>query len=81
MGELLPSDVKSIATSITVLYNWISVFIVTQSFNALNTNLGDDITFWIFAVIMALGTVYGLKSLFETKGKSNAEIMIILGGK
>lgn len=80
MGELLPSDVKSIATSITVLYNWISVFIVTQSFTALNENLGDDVTFWIFAVIMGIGTVYGLKYLFETKGKSNAEIMIILGG-
>lgn len=80
MGEMLPSDVKSIATSITVLYNWISVFIVTQSFEALNKNFGDDITFWIFAAIMALGTLYGLKNLFETKGKSNAEIMMILGG-
>lgn len=80
MGELLPSDVKSIATSITVLYNWTSVTIITLSFESLKESLGDDVTFWIFAVIMGLGTVYGMKFLFETKGKSNAEIMIILGG-
>lgn len=80
MGELLGADVKSIATSITVLYNWISVFIVTQSFAAMNNTFGDDVTFWCFAVIMAIGTIFGLKFLFETKGKSNAEIMMILGG-
>lgn len=80
MGELLNADVKSIATSITVLYNWISVFIVTQSFPAMIGAFGNDVTFWSFAVIMMIGTVFGMKYLFETKGKSNAQIMMILGG-
>lgn len=81
MGELLGSDVKSIATSIAVLYNWISVFIITQSFGAMINAFGNDVTFWIFAVIMALGTVYGVRCLFETKGKSNTQIMMILSGE
>lgn len=81
MGELLGSDVKSIATSIAVLYNWISVFIVTKSFTLLIASFGSDVTFWIFAVIMAFGTVYGCLFLFETKGKSNAQIQLILANE
>lgn len=80
MGELMAGDVKSIASSIAVLYNWIAVFIITQSFPAMIEAFGNDVTFWIFAVIMAIGTLFGMKFLFETKGKSNAEIQIILGG-
>lgn len=81
MGELLAPEVKSIATSLTVLFNWVLVFVVTNSFGALNDNLGSDITFWIFAVIMALGTIFGFKTVFETKGKSGTEIQFILSGE
>lgn len=80
MGELLAPEVKSIATSFTVLFNWTAVFIVTKTFPILNESLGSDITFWIFAVIMAVGTLYGFKSVFETKGKSSAQIQFILSG-
>lgn len=81
MGELLAPEVKSIATSFTVLFNWIAVFIVTKTFPTLNDSLGSDITFWIFAVLMAMGTIYGFKSVFETKGKSSTEIQFILSGE
>lgn len=80
MGELLPPEVKGIATSLVVLFNWIAVFIVTKSFSLLTTSFGNDVTFWIFAVIMAFGTIYGLKQVFETKGKSNAQIQLMLAG-
>lgn len=80
MGELLAPEVKGIATSLVVLFNWIAVFVVTKSFPLLTASFGSDITFWIFAVIMALGTLYGLKEVFETKGKSNAQIQLILAG-
>lgn len=81
MGELLAAEVKGIASSIVVLFNWTSVFIVTKTFPILLTSLGNDFTFWIFAVIMAIGTVYGFKELFETKGKSNAQIQLMLSSK
>lgn len=80
MGELLAPEVKGIATSLVVLFNWIAVFIVTKSFVVLTSSFGSDITFWIFAVIMAFGTMYGLKQVFETKGKSNAQIQLMLAG-
>lgn len=81
MGELLAPEVKGVASSLVVLFNWISVFIVTKTFPVLNKSLGSDFTFWIFAVIMAFGTFFGLKVLFETKGKSNAQIQLMLSSK
>ncbi|XP_037026137.1 facilitated trehalose transporter Tret1 isoform X2 [Bradysia coprophila] len=81
MGELLAPEVKGIASSIVVLFNWTSVFIVTKTFPLLLTSWGNDITFWIFAVVMVIGTIYGFKELFETKGKSNAQIQLMLSSK
>lgn len=81
MGELLAPEVKSIATSFTVLFNWIAVFIVTNTFPKLLDNFGGAITFWIFGIIMGVGTLYGLKFVFETKGKSGTEIQFILSGE
>ncbi len=81
MGELLAPEVKGIASTIVVLFNWTAVFIVTKTFPILLVSLGKDITFWIFGVVMVVGTVYGLKVLFETKGKSNAQIQLMLSTK
>lgn len=78
MGEMIGADVRGPATSLTVEFNWIAVFIVTNSFGPLKDVIGDSYTFAIFAVIMAVGTVYGALCLFETKGKSNTEIQMRL---
>ncbi|XP_055307619.1 facilitated trehalose transporter Tret1-like isoform X2 [Sitodiplosis mosellana] len=80
MGEMLAVDIKGIATSFTVEFNWISVFIITKSFEPMIEGFGGAVTFWIFGAIMVVGTVYGYICLFETKGKSNTEIQIILAG-
>lgn len=81
MGEMLAADIKGIATSLTVEFNWISVFIITKSFEPMILNFGGATTFWIFGVIMAFGSVYGYIVLFETKGKSNTEIQMKLAGE
>lgn len=81
MGELLAPEVKGIATSLVVLFNWTAVFIVTKSFAWMVGSLGSAVTFWIFGVVMAIGTFYGSRVLFETKGKSNAQIQLILSGE
>lgn len=80
MGEMLSSDIKGIASSITVEFNWISVFIITSSFDVLVQSFGSAVTFWIFGCIMAAGTAYGSICLFETKGKSSTEIQMRLSG-
>lgn len=80
MGEMISADIKGIATSLTVEFNWVAVFIVTKCFEPLNHMIGGGPTFWVFGVVMAIGTVYGIICLFETKGKSNTEIQMKLAG-
>ncbi|KAJ6640243.1 Facilitated trehalose transporter Tret1 [Pseudolycoriella hygida] len=81
MGELLAPEVKGVASSFVVLFNWTSVFIVTKTFKMMVDGWGRDYTFWMFAVVMAVGTLYGFKAIFETKGKSNAQIQLMLSSK
>lgn len=81
MGELFAPDVKGIASAIAVMFNWTLVFIVTKSFEPMQKGLGSDWTFWFFGSMMALCTVFVALKVPETKGKSNAEIQLILAGK
>lgn len=80
MGELFASDVKGIASSIAVMFNWTLVFIVTKCFGLMNDGLGGDVTFWIFAACMVAATLFVAIVVPETKGKSSAEIQAILSG-
>jgi len=81
MGELFAPDVKGLASAIAVMFNWTLVFIVTQTFGPLNASIGSAATFWLFSGFMVLATLFVAIKVPETKGKSNAEIQAILGGK
>ncbi|KAG5311729.1 TRET1 protein, partial [Acromyrmex insinuator] len=80
MGELFPAETKAVASGIAVMLNWFLVFLVTKTFPAMNEGLGADVTFWIFATIMALGTVFTYFYVPETKGKTSQEIQEELQG-
>lgn len=80
MGELFAPDVKGIASSIAVMFNWTLVFIITKTFGLMNDGLGGDVTFWIFAACMVLATLFVAIVVPETKGKSTSEIQSILSG-
>lgn len=81
MGELFANDVKGIASAIAVMFNWTLVFIITKSFDSMQSAWGSDRTFWFFAMFMVVGTIFVFIKVPETKGKTNAQIQHILGGK
>uniref|UniRef100_A0A1B6E0I4 Major facilitator superfamily (MFS) profile domain-containing protein n=1 Tax=Clastoptera arizonana TaxID=38151 RepID=A0A1B6E0I4_9HEMI len=81
VGELFTSEIKGIATGIAVGMNWTSVFIVTKTFQALINNFGNNVTFWCFGLICAVGAVFIFFIIPETKGKSLEEIQMELSGK
>lgn len=81
MGELFPSETKAVASGIAVMVNWFLVFLVTKTFPAMNEQLGADVTFWIFAAIMAGATAFTHFFVIETKGKSFQEIQDELHGR
>lgn len=80
MGELFLPDAKGKAVSLTVMFNWVCVFVVTKCFGMMNTSLGSDITFWFFATWMAVATVYVALAVRETKGKTASQIQDWLSG-
>ncbi|XP_029167631.1 facilitated trehalose transporter Tret1-like [Nylanderia fulva] len=80
MGELFPAETKAVASGIAVMLNWFLVFLVTKTFPMMNDELGADATFWIFAGIMVVGTVFIYFFIPETKGKSSQEIQEELQG-
>lgn len=81
MGELFASDVKGVASALAVMFNWTLVFIVTKSFGNMTELIGNDFTFWFFGAFMMIGTIFIFIKVFETKGKSNAQIQQMLAGK
>ncbi|KAL6258018.1 hypothetical protein P5V15_011613 [Pogonomyrmex californicus] len=80
MGELFPAETKAVASGIAVMLNWFLVFLVTKTFPMMNEELGADITFWIFATIMAAGTAFIYFFILETKGKTTQQIQDELQG-
>ncbi|GLH04113.1 Uncharacterized protein GBIM_09892 [Gryllus bimaculatus] len=80
ISELFPSNIKGRASSIACVVNWIIAFLVTKFFNDLEQAFKLGPTFWIFAGISAVGTVFVLMFVPETKGKSLAQIQRELEG-
>lgn len=81
MGELCAPDVKGLASALAVMFNWTLVFLVTKTFGTMQEMIGSDWTFWFFGFWMAICTLYVFIKVPETKGKTNAEIQALLGGK
>ncbi|CAD7085149.1 unnamed protein product [Hermetia illucens] len=80
MGELFLPDYKGVASSLSVTFNWVGVFVVTKCFSKMVESWGSDITFWFFGVCMVAGTAFVATKVFETKGKNSTQIQILLSG-
>lgn len=79
-AELMPQEIKSVACSAAATFNWLLAFLVTRFYGNLKEAIGGDSTFYIFAGISLLGTVFVLSIVPETKGKSLKEVQALLGG-
>lgn len=80
-GEIFATDVKAVASSISLAILGFLSFIVTFTFPICYEFLGPAWCFFIMAGINALGFVYLVVCLPETKGKSFLEIHEMLNGK
>lgn len=74
MSEIFPSRVKGFASSVCVLTNWGSAFIITKTFQDLMDLLTSAGTFWLFSGCCALNIVFTILFVPETKGKSLEQI-------
>lgn len=79
-SEVFPSEIKSMASSFAGAYNWLLAFIVTKCYEPLTKEIGADSTFYIFALISLIGTIFVISLVPETKGKSLEDIQKELNG-
>lgn len=75
-SEIFPTRVRGRAMSIANFVIWSSCYVVAQTFPMLNDNpnIGPAITFWIYAFCSALGLLFVILMVPETKGRSLEEI-------
>ena len=73
-SEIFPLRIRGSAMSATLMCNWGMNFVVSLTFLSLFNTLGKSWTFWLYAVICALGWVFAVKLVPETKGRSLEEI-------
>jgi len=74
ISEIFPNRIRGAAMSVAVGALWIACFILTYTFPMLNAKLGAAGTFWLYAVICALGLVFIFFKLPETRRKSLEQI-------
>lgn len=74
MAELLPSNVKAVASSLSASWCWLISFILTKYFDSLSESIGQAGSFWMFSAFNAVAVVVTVLFVPETKGKSPKEI-------
>eukprot|EP00238_Polyblepharides_amylifera_P014034 CAMPEP_0196578516 /NCGR_PEP_ID=MMETSP1081-20130531/7405_1 /TAXON_ID=36882 /ORGANISM="Pyramimonas amylifera, Strain CCMP720" /LENGTH=173 /DNA_ID=CAMNT_0041897763 /DNA_START=100 /DNA_END=621 /DNA_ORIENTATION=+ len=73
-AEMYPQEVRGAAVGAATTTNWVSNFIVSQTFLYLTAELGVGMTFWLYASVAVLGfVIFGL-ALPETKGLSLEQV-------
>lgn len=81
MGELMPMEVKAVASPIATAYCWTLSFLVTRFFNPIADAIGMGYAFLIFGVCCVISFFFTLFLLPETKGKSFQEIQDMLNDR
>ncbi|GAB3431350.1 sugar porter family MFS transporter [Niabella aquatica] len=73
IAEIFPTKIRSAAISIATIFLWGAYFLLVFSFPPLFEKFKDH-TFYIYASICALGFMFVLLKVKETKGKSLEEL-------
>lgn len=80
-SELFPNRVRAVAISFVGFINSVISFLVQLVFPWELANIGSATTFFIYGLFAALGLVFILLKVPETKGKSLEELQFIFLGK
>jgi MFS family permease len=74
LSEIFPGYVRGGAMALATMSLWAACFVLTYTFPLLNRGLGTANTFWIYAIVCAVGFFLVLWWLPETKGKTLEQI-------
>ena len=74
MSELFSPEVRSLASSFAVSFNWILAFLVTKFFTNIVNAVTESFAFWIFTAILVGVFLFCIFFVPETKGKKLDDI-------
>ncbi|KAK5640546.1 hypothetical protein RI129_011357 [Pyrocoelia pectoralis] len=81
LGELFPTNVKAFALCVADIYFSIVATIVSKFFQAMKDNYGMHVPFFAFTVCCAVGLLFIIFCVPETKGKTLEQIQEEFKGK
>ena len=67
-------QVRSIANSVIICFAFVTGFLVAKTFVDLVLSIGYDGTFWLYGAVCALGALFTLVFVPETRDKTVQEI-------
>ena len=74
INEIYPREVRGRMVSIATAVNWFSAWLVSQFFLTMVDDLGESVTFWLFAALCVVALVFVWLKVPETKDRSLEEI-------
>jgi sugar porter (SP) family MFS transporter len=74
ISEIYPLHIRSRAMAIATMVNWGANFIVSYYFLQMVDAIGRDYTFWVYAAMGVIATVYFVFKVPETKNRSLEQI-------
>ena len=77
-SELFPNRIRGLAISFVGLVNLTFAFLVQLVFPWQLTNLGNALTFFLYAIFAVIGLLFIVAKVPETKGKSLEELEVLL---
>ena len=78
-AEMLPRKVKGPAISIAAFINWTLAFVVTKTFDDMQTGMTTAGAYWFYGSFSVVGFIFCLIFMPETKGKTYEEIQMFFG--
>src|SRR3984885_3564386 len=74
INEIYPGEVRGRAVAVATAVNWGAAFLVSGFFLSVVKAIGQGYTFWLFAAFCAIGLVWVIIGVPETRGRSLEEI-------
>ena len=68
VGEMFPLEYRGLGSSLTTAFSYVCAFVGVKTFVDLRESLGLHGTFWTYAILAALGFLFSLAFVPETKG-------------
>ncbi len=74
ISEIFPNRIRGAAVAVAVGALWLASFALTYTFPLMNARLGSAGVFYLYACVCAVGFLFVLRYLRETKGRTLEEL-------